>query len=73
MKYLVLSIVPPHLPLVEGLIGFSVLGIVLIGLSLLDKWGLTSINEGVIIGGLTIGFILGIGFLLFKSIFLLGI
>lgn len=73
MKYLVLGIKAPHLPLLEGLVGFASLGVVLISLSLLEKWGIVSVNEGVITVGLLSGIVIGICLLLFKSIFLLGL
>jgi hypothetical protein len=61
------------LPLMEGIVGFGTLGVVLIGLSWLDKKGIITVDEGIITAGLIIGSIAGIGWVLFKSTFLLGI
>lgn len=63
-----LAIVPPHLPLTEGIVGFAALGIVLIVLSMFED----RVNTRVISGGLTLGFAIGLLLLLFKGMSLLG-
>lgn len=56
------------LPLMEGIVGFGMLGVVLLVLSQLED----RVNSKVVNGGLLVGFLIGLLLLLFKSMNLIG-
>lgn len=58
---------PPHLPLMEGIVGFGALGAVLIILAIAEKKGWLHVDEGLIKFGMMCGFIYGVIRLIFAS------
>ena len=63
----------PSLPLMEGIVGFAVMGGVLVSLSTLERMGLITVSEKVINGCLVVGSIIGLCVIIFKLKYLVSI